>query len=410
MTNEEVARQVAEQISKATGCSTVEWEESLEPIILAAMNQQGVSIALTRGRFAVVSPEDADLSLFDWHCTSHGRAAKGKSEYMHKLIGERMGLSGEIDHIDGNPLNNRRSNLRSCTRSQNEANAPKHTSRGDTSKYKGVCKRGDKWIAQIKSNGKMRQIGRFSDEDEAAKAYDKAALETFGEFARLNFPAAQPKVHGRGYGRWQDWGEAQPRQEPKEWTVEQKQALVHACEILQKTIPEVTVEGLMRAVMAAPRPSDGGQDVLLEGDLQIDAGWLAQQLHAANILCEGLQKELAAERENHELQRQSWYNTNTHEGERRLIAESQLLQAQAAIAEHDENCSDIHCGPIGTDDTALQEHDEEVRRPLVDLLRDARPVVANAAGDLEASPWQVEFRIKLLARIDATLAQVEKGK
>ena len=91
----------------------------------------------------------------------------------------------EVDHIDRNPLNNHRINLRICTKAQNQQNCK---GRGGTSKYKGVCweKRRKKWRATIKNNGKQVHIGEFCDEKEAAKAYNKKALEFFGEFSRLN--------------------------------------------------------------------------------------------------------------------------------------------------------------------------------------------------------------------------------
>ena len=93
-----------------------------------------------------------------------------------------------VDHIDGNSLNNRRSNLRICTPRQNTANRAK--TRNGTSRFKGVhfCTRDRKWRAQIGVDGARRFIGDFDDEVEAARAYDRKAAELFGEFAYLNFP------------------------------------------------------------------------------------------------------------------------------------------------------------------------------------------------------------------------------
>ena len=90
------------------------------------------------------------------------------------------------DHIDGNGLNNQRSNLRVCTIQQNSMNVKR--SRG-TSQYKGVRwhKRDKKWRAQIGFNNKVLYIGDFKDEIDAALAYDKMAHELHGEFANLNF-------------------------------------------------------------------------------------------------------------------------------------------------------------------------------------------------------------------------------
>lgn len=95
---------------------------------------------------------------------------------------------GEIDHIDCNRTNNRISNLREATRSQNAHN---YGGRG-RSAFRGVGwdGRNKKWQAQIFINGKQTKIGRFTSEVEAAVAYDKAAREQFKDYARLNFPTS----------------------------------------------------------------------------------------------------------------------------------------------------------------------------------------------------------------------------
>ena len=92
----------------------------------------------------------------------------------------------EIDHIDNNPLNNQKKNLRICTRSQNLANKPKY--KIGTSKYKGVSwdKHNNKWVSCIKYNQKNIHLGRFKNEIDAAKAYNERAKELFKEFAYLN--------------------------------------------------------------------------------------------------------------------------------------------------------------------------------------------------------------------------------
>jgi hypothetical protein len=96
----------------------------------------------------------------------------------------------EIDHRDGDGLNNRRSNLRPATRTQNIANAG---SRGGSSRYRGVCwtdRSGGKWRANIQIAGRQRYLGLFDNEDDAARAFDRAAVEAWGEFARLNLGGA----------------------------------------------------------------------------------------------------------------------------------------------------------------------------------------------------------------------------
>lgn len=91
-----------------------------------------------------------------------------------------------VDHINGNSLDNRKQNLRLCSRQENNRNsAPRKNS---TSKYKGVswstCK--SKWTVKIRVNGKSKHIGYFSDEKLAAEAYNKAAKQYYGDFAWIN--------------------------------------------------------------------------------------------------------------------------------------------------------------------------------------------------------------------------------
>lgn len=96
-------------------------------------------------------------------------------------------LNGKgIDHIDHNGLNNQKSNLRRCTQSENMMNASKREN--TSSIYKGVCffKRYNKWTAYININKKPIFLGNFYTEVEAAKAYNKKAIELFLEFANLN--------------------------------------------------------------------------------------------------------------------------------------------------------------------------------------------------------------------------------
>jgi len=111
-----------------------------------------------------------------------------KMQRLHRVI---LGLTPSdpaVDHIDGNPLNNRRSNLRLATVSQNNANCKKR--RTNKSGYKGVSfsKERQKWAAYIKYENKTYGLGRFDNVEDAARAYDRAAKEKFKEFAQLNFP------------------------------------------------------------------------------------------------------------------------------------------------------------------------------------------------------------------------------
>ena len=92
-----------------------------------------------------------------------------------------------VDHIDGNGLNNRRSNLKPCTNALNQQNSG---SRCGSSQYEGVSwnTRKGSWLVQFRFDGRYHYVGYFRDEDSAAHAYDAAVLPLAGEFARLNFP------------------------------------------------------------------------------------------------------------------------------------------------------------------------------------------------------------------------------
>jgi hypothetical protein len=91
-----------------------------------------------------------------------------------------------VGHIDGNPINNHWENLRWATCSENNRNRAKRAN--STSKYYGVCwhKANGKWTAQIEIEGKRTCLGCFTDETEAARVFNKAAIEYYGEYARLN--------------------------------------------------------------------------------------------------------------------------------------------------------------------------------------------------------------------------------
>lgn len=155
-------------------------------------------IKLTRGKFALVDDADYEyLSQWKWFCETSHHAARdqhigmdGKREIkkrikMHRLI---MGFpkAMEIDHIDGNPLNNQRRNLRIVTHAQNQKNLK--TPITNTSGFKGVSwsKVRRKWIAGIHVDGRGYNLGGFDTIEEAARKYNEVAVERFGEFVRLN--------------------------------------------------------------------------------------------------------------------------------------------------------------------------------------------------------------------------------
>jgi hypothetical protein len=92
----------------------------------------------------------------------------------------------QVDHINGDGLDNRRCNLRFATQAQNQAN--QRSARGSSSMFKGVgwFKQTKRWVARIKKDKKEYHLGYFDDEIKAAEAYDIKAKELFGEFAKLN--------------------------------------------------------------------------------------------------------------------------------------------------------------------------------------------------------------------------------
>ncbi len=113
---------------------------------------------------------------------------KQKTLPLHRFI-TNAPADALVDHKNpDDTLDNRRSNLRLATRSENKQNSRSH--RGSRSRFKGVswCNDRSKWRTHIRVNGKLKSFGRYHSETEAAKAYDVAARELFGEFAYLNFP------------------------------------------------------------------------------------------------------------------------------------------------------------------------------------------------------------------------------
>jgi HNH endonuclease len=157
------------------------------------------------GKFVVVDEEDYErLSGHNWVISrTRGReyvfrylprspGSRQRIVFMHReILGLPPPRRGELitDHADGNGLNNRRSNLRACTDAENSRNQ-RTQRRAKSSRFKGVhfWKLRGVWCAAITCNGRRRCLGNYQSETEAALAYDRAAIEYFGVFARLNFP------------------------------------------------------------------------------------------------------------------------------------------------------------------------------------------------------------------------------
>lgn len=148
-------------------------------------------IELTQGKITEVDEADLPvLAPYAWYAIRRKRTWYAQTNspaglmLMHRLL---VGVEGVgVDHIDGNGLNNRRVNLRVANQTQNNAN--QRVRAGGSSRFKGVSwsEERSKWVAQIAVNGKRRNLGRFLDEEEAARTYDRAALDAFGTFARTN--------------------------------------------------------------------------------------------------------------------------------------------------------------------------------------------------------------------------------
>jgi hypothetical protein len=161
-------------------------------------------IPLTKGAVALVDDADFDfLSQWSWRLTSaYGKPYACRTQkvpvdgdfkvrcyFMHRvLLGLTFGDKLHGDHINHNTLDNRRSNLRIATSSQNQGNAQKHKSK--SSPYKGVSwsKRSGRWLVHITIDGKQTYVGSFPPDAAiaAALAYNDAASLAFGEFASLN--------------------------------------------------------------------------------------------------------------------------------------------------------------------------------------------------------------------------------
>ncbi len=150
------------------------------------------TIELTQGKSAWVSDCDYERVMkYKWYLAKRGRlnyAAShidGKLTMLHRYI-LKPPPGYDTDHEDGNGLDNRRENIRNCTRQENSRNQQPQLN--CSSRYKGVYKNNQKtkWCAEVKVDGRYEHLGSFDNEDDAAVAYNRAASLRFGKFARLN--------------------------------------------------------------------------------------------------------------------------------------------------------------------------------------------------------------------------------
>lgn len=147
--------------------------------------------------------DSADIEQHHWYVVQDGNkkyayanvrvGSRATTMKMHRLVlGAAVGE--RVDHVNGDGLDNRRANLRLATAAQNQRNSG---SRAGSSRFKGVYwhvgpgGRTPRWRAMIRIDGRRKSLGYFAFEEDAAHAYDEAALEHHGEFAQLNFPERQ---------------------------------------------------------------------------------------------------------------------------------------------------------------------------------------------------------------------------
>ncbi|MEN6334275.1 MAG: HNH endonuclease [Phycisphaerales bacterium] len=171
-------------------------------------------IALGDGYYAYVDAADHEwLGRYKWHMQGGYavRYEKNKLIFMHRQIAQPpKGMI--VDHKNRNKLDNTRLNLRVCTHQENTQNAGKIL--GTYSRFKGVSyrKERDKYFGQIYFNNEQFYLGLFDKETDAARAYDRRAIELFGEFARVNFPEEWPPQRRHEVReQWLALGENRPR-------------------------------------------------------------------------------------------------------------------------------------------------------------------------------------------------------
>lgn len=152
-------------------------------------------IELTQGKFAVVDDEDYEyISMFKWHLSYSGYVAssvynpetkRSKHLLMHRFL-TPCPKGKQVDHIDGDRLNNCRDNLRICTLAENRSNSGRYTT--NTSGHRGIQWRSDKkkWRARIFHDKKEYFLGYFADKDKAVEVWRRVAKLLYGEFVNFD--------------------------------------------------------------------------------------------------------------------------------------------------------------------------------------------------------------------------------
>lgn len=161
-----------------------------------------MEIELTCGYVTIIDDNDyVDVSKHHWYTHECGNSyyargcINGKEVLLHRFL-LKPKISENIDHIDGNGLNNIKSNLRIADKHFNGANRKKdktHKGKPCASIYKGVTKNNGRWECSIRNQYNDVFLGCFTSEEDAGRAYDVAALKYFGKYARLNFPIEKQK-------------------------------------------------------------------------------------------------------------------------------------------------------------------------------------------------------------------------
>jgi len=167
---------------------------------MSKANEPVVRVEIHPNKSVLIDLDDlAKVSAHSWCIAGKGRVrarVSTKRIYLHRFI--MSPPSGSVvDHVNGDPLDNRKTNLRICSPAENAKNRSKN--KISSSSYKGVRwhKVTARWCAVIKSNGKQYWLGLFKNEKDAALAYDSAARRLHGEFAKTNLAELEKKAEGK---------------------------------------------------------------------------------------------------------------------------------------------------------------------------------------------------------------------